>query len=35
MRLGDEPLGNLYLTEKVASAEFTPEDEEILVLFAS
>ena len=35
VRLGDEPLGNLYLTEKVASAEFTPEDEEILVLFAS
>lgn len=35
VRLGDEPLGNLYLTEKVAGAEFTPEDEEILVLFAS
>ena len=35
VRLGEEPLGNLYLTEKVAGAEFTPEDEEILVLFAS
>lgn len=35
VRLGGEPLGNLYLTEKVAGAEFTPEDEEILVPFAS
>ena len=35
VRLGDESLGNLYLTEKIAGAEFTPEDEDILLLFAS
>ena len=35
VRLGEESLGNLYLTEKVEGAEFTPEDEEVIVLFAS
>ncbi len=30
-----ENFGNLYLTEKDAGQEFTPEDEEILVMFAS
>ena len=35
VRLGEESLGNLYLTEKIDAAEFTPEDEEVIVLFAS
>ena len=35
VRLGEEALGNLYLTEKIDGAEFTPEDEEVIVLFAS
>ena len=35
VRLGKESLGNLYLTEKIDRAEFTPEDEEVIVLFAS
>ena len=35
VRLGDQSFGNLYLTEKIGSAEFTPEDEDALVLFAS
>lgn len=30
-----EPVGNIYLTEKIGGEEFTPEDEEILVMFAS
>ena len=30
-----EPVGNIYLTEKEGGREFTPEDEEILVMFAS
>ena len=30
-----EPVGNIYLTEKTGNEEFTPEDEEILVMFAS
>ena len=30
-----ERLGNIYLTEKEGGQEFTPEDEEILVMFAS
>ena len=30
-----ERLGNIYLTEKEDGQEFTPEDEEILVMFAS
>ena len=30
-----EPVGNIYLTEKIRGEEFTPEDEEILVMFAS
>ena len=30
-----ERLGNIYLTEKEGGAEFTSEDEEILVMFAS
>ena len=30
-----ETLGNIYLTEKEEGQEFTPEDEETLVLFAS
>jgi signal transduction histidine kinase len=35
VRHGDEALGNLYLTEKARAAEFTPEDENLLVLFAA
>ncbi len=35
IRYGEEPLGNLYLTEKEGGEEFTPEDENLLVLFAS
>ena len=31
----EENFGNLYLTEKDGGQEFTPEDEEILVMFAS
>ena len=30
-----ERLGNIYLTEKEGGQEFTPEDEEILVMFSS
>ena len=30
-----EPVGNIYLTEKEGGWEFTPEDEDILVLFAA
>lgn len=34
--LGREgPLGNLYITEKRAAAEFTPEDEALAVMFAA
>lgn len=29
------PVGNIYLTEKIGNDEFTPEDEEVLVMFAS
>ncbi len=32
---GGESLGNLYLTEKQGGDEFTPEDTELLVLFAA
>jgi len=35
IRLGDEGLGNLYLAEKEGGEEFTPEDEDLLVLFAA
>ena len=35
IRLGDEALGNLYLTEKAGGGEFPPEDESLLVLFAA
>ena len=35
VRHGDEPLGNIYLTEKANGADFTPEDENLLVLFAA
>ena len=31
----DERVGNIYVAEKEAGAEFTPEDEETLVMFAS
>ncbi len=31
----DEALGNIYLTEKANGADFTPEDESLLVLFAA
>lgn len=34
IRHGDTLLGNLYLTEKESAEEFTPEDEQVLVLFA-
>lgn len=35
VRHGDETLGNLYLTEKENAEDFTPEDENLLVLFAA
>jgi PAS domain S-box-containing protein len=35
LRHQQEKLGNLYLTEKERGAEFTPEDEALLVLFAA
>ena len=35
IRHGDDLLGNLYLTEKVGAEEFTPDDEELLVLFSA
>jgi signal transduction histidine kinase len=35
IRHGDDSLGNVYLTEKTGGAEFTPEDENLLVLFAA
>ena len=35
IRLDGESLGNLYLTEKVDDVQFTAEDEDVLVLFAS
>ena len=34
LHLGERP-GNIYLTEKEGGREFTPEDEETLVMFAS
>jgi signal transduction histidine kinase len=35
VRHADEALGNIYLTEKRNGADFTPEDESLLVLFAA
>jgi signal transduction histidine kinase len=35
VRHSDEALGNIYLTEKADGADFTPEDESLLVLFAA
>jgi signal transduction histidine kinase len=35
IRHGGEALGNVYLTEKEGGADFTPEDESLLVLFAA
>jgi signal transduction histidine kinase len=35
VRNSDEPIGNIYLTEKANGADFTPEDESLLVLFAA
>ena len=35
IRYRDEYVGNIYLTEKEGGAEFTSEDQEILVMFAS
>ena len=35
LMLGETSLGNLYLTEKMDAEEFTPEDEDALLLFAS
>lgn len=35
VRHGAAPLGNLYLTEKAEEQDFTPEDENLLVLFAA
>jgi signal transduction histidine kinase len=35
VRHGDRALGNIYLTEKAGGADFTPEDESLLVLFAA
>ncbi|MBM3939333.1 MAG: PAS domain-containing protein [SAR202 cluster bacterium] len=34
LRWENQPLGNLYLTEKQGEAEFSPEDESLLVLLA-
>lgn len=35
IREGNESLGNLYLTEKLVGGEFTPDDEELIILFAA
>ena len=35
IRHGNQSLGNLYRTEKMGGEEFTPEDEELLVLFCA
>ena len=35
IRLDSEPLGILYLTEKIEGIEFTAEDEDVFMLFAS
>ncbi len=35
IRIRDEYVGTIYLTEKVGGAEFTSEDQDILVMFAS
>jgi signal transduction histidine kinase len=35
IRIRDEVFGNLYLTEKQGAAEFSPDDEEILVALAA
>lgn len=35
VRHGDEALGNIYLTEKANGVDFTPEDENLLVLFVA
>ena len=35
IRHGNETLGNIYLTEKAGSEDFTPEDENLLVLFVA
>ena len=35
LRYHNEKLGNLYLTEKIAGTEFTPEDESLLSLFSA
>ena len=35
VRYNDEPVGNIYLTEKVGGGEFSEEDGETLVMFAS
>ncbi len=35
IRHHDEPVGNIYLTEKEGGKEFSEEDEDILVMFAS
>ena len=35
IRLPNEGVGNIYLTEKAGGQEFTPEDESLLVIFAS
>jgi signal transduction histidine kinase len=35
IRHAEEELGNVYLTEKANSEDFTPEDESLLVLFAA
>jgi signal transduction histidine kinase len=32
---GDQPVGNLYFTNKQGAAEFTVEDEQLVILFAS
>ena len=35
MRRQGKHLGNIYLTEKVAGEEFTPQDEDVLTMFSS
>lgn len=35
LRIGDQVLGNFYLTDKIGAEEFSQEDENIIVLFAN
>jgi signal transduction histidine kinase len=35
VRIGEEVFGNLYLTERIAGGEFTPDDEELAIALAA